>query len=217
MMPTATVPAGGGEKQAALAPAAGDGWCEAGAGAIVTDEARLVGRLKAREPLALEDLYDRFGPLVYSVALRLVRDAAAAEDVTQETFLCIWNRVRTFDASRGTLAGWVCAVARSRALDYLRSAQFRMARSSAPLEEAKPCVDPLATRGASHLESRWLLEGPWMQLKEHERQTLRLAHWWGLSQAEIAERLNRPLGTVKTWTRRGHQSLRAALEGGHAH
>ncbi|HXB74951.1 MAG TPA: sigma-70 family RNA polymerase sigma factor [Candidatus Acidoferrales bacterium] len=178
----------------------------------------LVSRLQARDGLALGELYDQFGTCVYRVVLGLVRDAATAENLTQETFLYIWNRIGGFDAARGSLAAWVGLVARSRAIDYLRSVECRMARSAAPLGDAEHYAQRYPQPAAAHggltqVERVRLLQGPWMRLQRCERQALRLAYYWGLSQPEIAERLNRPLGTIKTWMRRGLQSLRADLEG----
>ncbi|SPE36075.1 RNA polymerase sigma factor [Candidatus Sulfopaludibacter sp. SbA3] len=180
-------------------------------------EASLVSRLRGRDPLALADLYDQFGTYVFRVAYCLVRDADAAENLTQETFLYLWNRIAAFDSGRGTLTAWVGLVARSRALDYVRSAEFRMARRTAPLEDARPLANPSSVEcRMAQVERIRLLEGPWQRLKQCERQTLRLAYYSGLSQPEIAERLNRPLGTIKTWMRSGLRSLRAELEGADA-
>jgi len=177
-------------------------------------EASLIRRLQERDPAALGDLYDQFGAMVYRVALRMVRNVPAAEDLTQETFLWIWNRIGTYDATRGSLACWIDLVARSRAIDTVRSLEFRVAQNSEPFQDAERCIDGSALPGRLlQMERARLLQGPWTRLTRHQRQALRLAHWSGLSQSEIAERLNRPLGTIKTWMRKGHQSLRAALEG----
>jgi RNA polymerase sigma-70 factor, ECF subfamily len=179
---------------------------------VTYQEQNVVCRLQARDPQALAELYDRYCALVYGIARRIVRDVPAAEDLTQETFLFIWNRIGTFDPARGSLVRWVCLVARSRSLDYLRSAESRMARSAAPLEDAR-----ISSAAAMNVERVQLLRDPWNRLRDHERKTLWLAHWLGLSQPEIAARLNRPVGTIKTWMRKGHQSLRASLEGAGVH
>src|ERR1700738_3511129 len=89
----------------------------------------LVGRLRRRDPHALAELYDRYGRLVYSLILRVVRDTGIAEDLVQETFLRVWNRVAGFDAQKGSIGPWLLAVARNRAIDYLRSTTGR-ARNS---------------------------------------------------------------------------------------
>src|SRR5215470_12097564 len=92
---------------------------------MVGNDRELVERLQRREPQALAELYDRYGRLVYSLILRVVRDAGIAEDLVQETFLRVWNRVQGFDAGKGSIGPWLLAVARNRAIDYLRSASGR--------------------------------------------------------------------------------------------
>src|ERR1700674_4635316 len=92
----------------------------------LADDAGLVRRLKARDPKAMSDLYDRYGRLAYSLIYRVVRNPSAAEDLLQETFMRVWNRVGSFDAERGALGPWGLAVARNRAIDYLRPEDRRM-------------------------------------------------------------------------------------------
>lgn len=181
-----------------------------------TTAAALVRRLQARDPQALAELYDQCGTYVYRVAWSLVRDVTTAEHLTQETFLYVWNRIQTFDGTRGSLVTWTGMIVRSRTIDYLRSVDGRMARSTAPLEDAGRCADPFQDRGFQQVERIRMLEGPWKRLRACDRRVLRLAYYSGLSQSEIAEHLNQPLGTVKTWIRRGLQALRADLEGADA-
>src|SRR5216117_832627 len=88
-------------------------------------DAELVQRLQRRDAQALAELYDRYGRLVYALILRIVKDAGIAEDLVQETFLRVWNRVQGFDAGKGAIGPWLLAVARNRAIDYLRSASGR--------------------------------------------------------------------------------------------
>src|SRR5271156_2784923 len=90
------------------------------------DDGDLARRLKAREPQAMSDLYDRYGRIAYSLIYRVVRNGAAAEDLVQETFLRVWNRVQSFDQERGALGPWIMTVARNRAIDYLRSLDGKM-------------------------------------------------------------------------------------------
>src|SRR5579872_7435746 len=85
----------------------------------------IVERLQRRDPQALAELYDRYGRLAYSLILRVVRDTGVAEDLVQETFLRVWNRVQGFDAHKGSIGPWLLAVARNRAIDYLRSTSGR--------------------------------------------------------------------------------------------
>src|SRR5262249_5531880 len=97
----------------------------------------LVERLRRREPQAMAELYDRYGALVYSLILRIVREPSVAEDLVQETFIRVWNRVQAFDQERGALGPWLLAVARNRAIDYLRSSTNRMARSVYEIDEVE--------------------------------------------------------------------------------
>src|SRR5262249_7819060 len=90
-------------------------------GVVMEGDAELITRLQRRDPQALAELYDRYGRLAYSLILRVVRDVGVAEDLVQETFLRIWNRVQGFDAEKGSVGPWLMAVARNRAIDYLRS------------------------------------------------------------------------------------------------
>ena len=94
------------------------------------DDRELAARLKRREPQAMADLYDRYGRLAYVIIYRIVKNPAAAEDLVQETFLRVWNRVQGFDHEKGALGPWVLTVARNRAIDYIRSVTGRMAIAS---------------------------------------------------------------------------------------
>src|SRR5579859_2950069 len=85
------------------------------------DDRALIARLQRRDPQALAELYDRHGRTAYSLVLRVVRDKAIAEDLVQETFLRVWNRVHSIDPEKGALGPWLLAIARNRAIDYLRS------------------------------------------------------------------------------------------------
>jgi RNA polymerase sigma-70 factor (ECF subfamily) len=93
-----------------------------------------VERLKRRDPQALAELYDRYGGLAYSLILRVVRDNAIAEDLVQETFLRVWNRVHSIDSEKGSIGPWLLAIARNRAIDYLRSSAGRE-RNAVELDE----------------------------------------------------------------------------------
>src|SRR5260370_21991794 len=89
------------------------------------DDTSLVARMQRRDPDALAELYDRYGRVTFSLILRVVRDTGVAEDLVQETFLRVWNRVHGFDAQKGSIGPWLLAVARNRAIDYLPSAGGR--------------------------------------------------------------------------------------------
>src|SRR5579863_7914832 len=100
----------------------------------------IVERLQRRDPQALAELYDRYGRLAYSLILRVVRDTGVAEDLVQETFLRVWNRVQGFDAERGALGPWLLAVARNRAIDYFRSSAGRMQNATELQDTEHPAL-----------------------------------------------------------------------------
>lgn len=174
----------------------------------------LIHRLQSRDPKALSELYDRYGRLVYSLILRIVRNPSLAEDLVQETFLRIWNRAGSFDAERGVIGSWVLTVARNRAIDHLRSTDGRMQSGAVDLEKLENLarfatfdVDALA------LDRQKRLKTAFQKLTPNQRQVIDLAYFEGLSQTEMSERLKQPLGTVKTWTRSALKVLRDELAG----
>ena len=171
----------------------------------------LVERLRRRDPQALAELYDRYGRLVYSLILRVVRDTGVAEDLVQETFLRVWNRVHGFDALRGSIAPWILAVARNRSIDYLRSAGGRE-RNALELDESDhPGLYIDMERDILTSDKARLLRKAMAKLPPNHKQVIELAYFEGLSQTEMAERMGQPLGTVKTWVRAALKNLREDL------
>jgi RNA polymerase sigma-70 factor (ECF subfamily) len=176
------------------------------------DDSDLAQRLRARDPQAMSDLYDRYGRLAYSLILRVVRNAAIAEDLVQETFLRVWNRVQSFDAQRGALGAWVMTVARNRAIDYLRSLDGRMSQNTYELNKLEhPSLFTNFEDSALTLDRAQRLAGAFQKLTPHQREVIELAYYEGLSQTEMAERMKQPLGTVKTWVRTALKTLRDEL------
>jgi RNA polymerase sigma-70 factor (ECF subfamily) len=179
---------------------------------VEEDDRNLAERLKRREPAAMAQLYDSYGKLVFSLIYRIVRDVGVAEDLVQETFLRVWNRAQGFDAARGALGPWLLAVARNRAIDYIRSSGGKMARGSLDLEYAEqPSTfvnfeSDLLTRDRE-MRVRKAVD----RLNENQRHVIELAYFEGLSQSEMAERMGQPLGTVKTWVRSALKNLREEL------
>jgi RNA polymerase sigma-70 factor, ECF subfamily len=176
------------------------------------DEADLARRLKERDPQAMSDLYDRYGRLAYSLIFRIVRNGAAAEDLVQETFLRVWNRVQSFDPQKGALGPWVLTVARNRAIDYLRSIDGRMAAGALELDRVEnPALFCDFTDNALSLDRARRLKGAFEKLNPNQRMVIELAYYEGLSQTEMAEQMKQPLGTVKTWVRSALKILRDEL------
>jgi RNA polymerase sigma-70 factor, ECF subfamily len=173
----------------------------------------LVERLKRRDASAMADLYDRFGRLVYSVIFAIVKDTGAAEDLLQETFLRIWNRMQGFDTERGALGPWLLTVARNRAIDYIRSAGARGEKNAFELEEREhPSLYKDAEAQVLDQDQARIIRAAMAKLSENQRKVIELAYYEGLSQTEMAERMGEPLGTVKTWVRSALKKLRDELE-----
>jgi RNA polymerase sigma-70 factor, ECF subfamily len=174
-------------------------------------DAELVERLQRRDPQALGELYDRYGRIVYSLILRVVRDTGIAEDLVQETFLRVWNRVQGFDATQGAIGPWLMAVARNRAIDYLRSKSGRERNAVEFAETDHPSLYTDMEHDLLISDKARRVKAAMEKLQPNQRQVLELAYFEGLSQTEMAERMGQPLGTVKTWVRAALKNLRDDL------
>jgi RNA polymerase sigma-70 factor, ECF subfamily len=175
------------------------------------DDSGLVVRMQRRDPQALAELYDRYGRVTYALILRVVRDAGIAEDLVQETFLRVWNRVHGFDAQKGSIGPWLLAVARNRAIDYLRSAGGRE-RNAVEFEETDhPALYCDMEKDLLSADKARKVKSAVEKLTPNQRQVIELAYFEGLSQTEMAERMGQPLGTVKTWVRSALKNLREDL------
>lgn len=175
-------------------------------------DSELLHNLRAKRPEALSGLYDRYGSVVYGVALKVLRHPSEAEDLTQEIFLSLWQR--PVDHSKhGHLLRYLITMTRSRAIDKLRSRSRnlnlvqRWGQNVAP-ESSSPTPLEQAVTSERSQQVRQALT----QLSDQQRQAIELAYDAGLSQSEIAQRLNEPLGTVKSWTRQGLLKLKQLLQ-----
>ena len=170
----------------------------------------LLSRIADGDREAFELLCRRFLRPIHTEAQRVVGDAAAAEDVTQEVFVRIWRAAGRFDADRGSAAAWICTIARNRARDHVR------VRRPIPVEELPEPVDESGGTDAAQLRDAEALDvhAALSELTDPLRELIELAYWHGLSQSEIADRLRLPLGTVKTRTRRALAQLAELLSGG---
>lgn len=160
---------------------------------------------------ALRSLYEREVRWLVGVALRIVRRRELADEVLHDAFLQIWQKAATFDPTLGSARGWVYSIVRHRALNVLRQAAPERAAGTpaAPDELADEAAGPLdvALRRSDAQALHRCLEG----LDEHKRACILLAYVEGYSQAQIAHRMDCPLGTVKAWVRRGLLALRECL------
>ena len=160
---------------------------------------------------AFVDFYDRYASLAYGLILRILRDPAEAADVLQEVFWELWQLAATYDAGRGTPEAWILTRARSRAIDRVRFVRRRGEIFVAPLDEALAATDP-APDVAEQAADRSVVRGALARLPAEQREVIELAYYGGLTQTEIAERLEQPLGTVKTRIRLGLERLREVVQ-----
>ena len=177
----------------------------------------LVVAMQGGDERALAALYDRHAPTLLGLVMRIVREQADAEAVLMKAFLQAWRSAGTFDADRGSVIGWLTTIARSRALDFVRTTSRRERREprnedrEAPLVlvDASPGADPSATVEAQ--ETRRAVEAALAKLQPGQRAAIELAFFEGLTHVEVAERLAEPLGTIKTRIRLGMIALRELL------
>jgi len=173
----------------------------------VEDDAALLALVQSGGEQAMATLFDRYSRVVYSVALRVLRDPAAAEDVLQEVFMQIWRNPSSCTAARGSIGGWFAVVARNRSIDALR--RRRPAVNIDDIALASPCnFADEAVRGAMMERARGVI----LQLPREQRKTLEMAFFDGLTHTEIAEMTGDPLGTVKTRIRSALLTLRKAFQ-----
>jgi RNA polymerase sigma-70 factor, ECF subfamily len=172
----------------------------------------LIASLRQGDQHALSILYDRYGGLVYSLALKLLDRPDQAEDLTQDVFLSFWKQEK-FDPTRAKLSSYLCLITRSRAVDKLRSRQSerksieRLQRNVMPETELPTLLDSVTLA-----EEQVIVRQSLATLSEPQRQTLELSYYQDLSQSAIATQLNLPLGTVKTHMRQGLIKLRQLLQ-----
>jgi RNA polymerase sigma-70 factor, ECF subfamily len=171
-------------------------------------DADLLARVAERDRVAFEELYARYVRSMFGLALRRLRDRQRAEDVVQETFAAIWRSAASYRPERGPAAPWLYAVARNAIVDRLRARPEPV--SDVP-ETVSSEPGPADRAEASFVS--WRVHRALEELPEKEREVVELAYWSGLSQSEVADYLNIPLGTVKTRTRSALSRLADLLEG----
>jgi RNA polymerase sigma-70 factor, ECF subfamily len=171
-----------------------------------TEEAALLERVRARQTDAMADIYDRYSAVAYSVAMRVLRDPAAAEDVVQDIFIQLWRNPGAFVSSRGSLCAWLAVVARNRAIDSLRRR-----KPEDPVEDvvlaATNDFAAEAERDCMMVKVREILA----DLPAEQRRMLEMSFFEGRTHTEIAAETGDPLGTVKTRIRTALLALRRQL------
>lgn len=175
-------------------------------------DAALLHELAAKQPAALVCLYERYGSIVYGVALKVLQSQPEAEDLTQEIFLSLWQRPVDC-AKHGHLLRYLVAMTRSRAIDKLRRKSRTLnlvQRWGQNLSTATPVQTPVEQAVVNERSEQ--VRQALTQLSEQQRQVIELAYDVGLSQSDIAQQLDKPLGTVKSWTRQGLLKLKQLLQ-----
>ena len=171
----------------------------------------VVQRLAVGDRDAVAELYDRHAARVMGLALRIVRNSSDAEDVVQEVFSQAWRTAPNYQPARGTVAGWLLMMARTRAIDRLRSRQSRRDAVDGPELDGLPAdVAPVSEQLIASQQAARVREAM-TTLPVEQRTALELAYFEGLTQTEIAERTQTPLGTVKTRIRTALTSLRRSV------
>jgi RNA polymerase sigma-70 factor (ECF subfamily) len=178
----------------------------------MSDE-ELIALIQRRHEPALGALYDRYIRLVYAIALRITGDRETAEEVVQDVFQNVWQAAGSFQAGVGSLSAWLMGITRHRAIDATRSKRERArAREQAIDILPPPSGESSLDREVAERMLRATVRLALAELPASQRQAIELAYYGGLTRAEIAERLNEPLGTIKTRLRLGLVKLRDLLQ-----
>jgi RNA polymerase sigma factor, sigma-70 family len=171
----------------------------------------LIRQVANQDRDAFSQLYDRCSSLVFSLAMRMLKVRSDAEDLLQEVFVQVWRQASNYSAERGSPEAWIINIARSRAIDKIRSIR-RMEKSFVLTDDpARAESSDNVESSAAESETRLTMNAALANLPETQRKVLELAYFDGLTQTEIANQLAEPLGTVKTRMRSGIQRLRDIL------
>jgi RNA polymerase sigma-70 factor (ECF subfamily) len=179
------------------------------------DDAELIRLIVSGETRALEALYDRYSRVVYSFAVRIVSDPQLAEEVMQEVFFRVWNQASAFSSGRGSLITWLLSITHNLSIDEVRKRNRRPQKAEA--EDPEFLLGSMADLSTDIEEEAWLsgvrttIASALEHLPIDQRNVIELAYFKGLTQREIAETLQQPLGTIKTRMRLGLQKLREQL------
>jgi RNA polymerase sigma-70 factor (ECF subfamily) len=173
----------------------------------ISPDLAAVTAVKSGDQRAMAELYDRYSSVVYAVALRVLGDTMAAEDVLQEVFLQLWRNPGAFDAARGSLGAWLAVISRNRAIDALRKR-----KPETDIEDVIVSVEPDLASEADRSRAAEKVRGALGAMPPAQRSALEMAYFQGLSHSEIASKTGEPLGTIKTRIRAGLMTLRKTFQ-----
>lgn len=173
---------------------------------MVSPDAMLVSAIRSGDEQAMAQLYERYSGIVYSVALRILGDTGAAEDILQEVFMQLWRSPDMFEATRGSLPGWLAVVTRNRAIDSLRKR-----RPETEITDVIVSIEPDLAGSAQSTRALEKIRSALGGMPAPQRSALEMAFFDGLTHTEIAEKTGEPLGTIKTRIRAGLLTLRKAF------
>ncbi len=180
-----------------------------------SNERELIAAVVRRDERALKQLYDRYGALVFTLALRKLGDRGQAEEVLQDVFFRCWTQAHTYRAEAGSVAAWLFGITRNRCIDVRRGRlSHARERERDPLPAADTLKEPGQSDAAETLTLQLSVRAALDSLSPEQRQAIALAYYDDLSQSEIARELGEPLGTVKSRIRAAMERLRRALAAG---
>jgi len=180
-------------------------------------EAALMERVSAGDQQAFAELTEKYSALVFSTAFKVLNHYEDTEDVMNEVLTTIWKKANTYHPKKGSLVTWICTTARNRAIDRVRSVQRRSAlydRFEEKLEGEAPEARSTGRESLYKSDARQVLQSAVVSLSPEQREVIELAYFEGLTQKQIAEHIDSPLGTVKARIRRGIERLRLSLNDG---
>ncbi|MDF1658234.1 MAG: sigma-70 family RNA polymerase sigma factor [Verrucomicrobiales bacterium] len=177
-------------------------------------EAALMQRVAAKDEAAFAELSEKYSALIFSTAFKVLNHYEDTEDVMAEVLNTIWKKADTYHSKKGSLVTWICTTARNRAIDRVRSVQRRSALYDRFEEKVEGEAPEKRTTGREDLyksDARRVLQSAVVSLSPEQREVIELAYFEGLTQKQIAERIDSPLGTVKARIRRGVERLRLSI------
>lgn len=179
------------------------------------EDRALMERIAQKDPEAFEQFCDRYRPLIYSTALKVLNHVDDSQDVTNDVLISVWKKASSYKSDKGSLVTWICTTTRNRSIDRVRSFQRRAAlynRYEETLKKDEPQMTKTSREELYRSDARQILEEAVVELSPEQRQVIELAYFEGLTQKQISDRLESPLGTVKARIRRGLQRLRGTMK-----